>query len=538
MPQPPRVLSALDVARIQLYHFKAIIIAGMSLFTDAYDLFCIAPVLKMLGEIYYHEDSIGTPILSIFYAIALLGAALGQLIVGYLGDRLGRRRVYGLCLMIMVLSSFGCGFSVCTSRRSCVMASLGFFRFLLGLGIGGDYPLSATIMSEFANKKTRGTFISAVFSMQGLGILMSSTVTMAVCSAFKTAGEGSPEKTRAAESDIAWRLILMIGSIPAALTFYWRMRMPETARYTALVENDAIKAEKDMQKVMSISKPSQIEEDLPHPPPPPSSSSSSSYKLFSRRFFSLHGRDLFAASANWFLVDVVFYTSNLLLSQVLNLSNKPTSSTNVYDTAFEVAKVAAIVAVCSTIPGYWFTVYFIDKVGRVKIQIMGFFCMAVVYLVAGIPYSWYQSDRNKPSNKGFVIMYGLIFFFSNFGPNTTTFIIPAELFPARFRSTCHGISGAAGKLGAIVGTVGFLWGTKRDEEQKDAFPDVRRVRVAFLILSGVCIAGVLVTYFCTRETMGRSLEENEEDDDICTSSAPGSPSASELPRITTQAIDF
>ena len=182
--------------------------------------------------------------------------------------------------------------------------------------------------------------------------------------------------------------------------------------------------------------------------------------------------------------------------------------------AGQAAKVAAIVAVCSTIPGYWFTVYFIDRVGRVKIQIMGFFLMAVVYLVAGIPYSWYRSDHGYTSNKGFVVLYGLIFFFSNFGPNTTTFIIPAELFPARFRSTCHGISGAAGKLGAIVGTVGFLWGTKRDEEHKDVFPDVKRVRIAFLILGGVCIAGVLVTYFCTRETMGRSLEENEEDEII------------------------
>ncbi|KAF3520614.1 hypothetical protein DY000_02064080 [Brassica cretica] len=505
-----RLLSALDVVRIQLYHFKAIIIAGMSLFTDAYDLFCIAPVLKMVGEIYYHEDSIGTPLLSTFYAIALLGAALGQLFVGYLGDRLGRRRVYGLCLMIMVLSSFGCGFSVCTTRRSCVMASLGFFRFALGLGIGGDYPLSATIMSEFANKRSRGSFIAAVFSLQGLGILMSSAVTMSVCSAFKKAGERSSEKTRAEESDIAWRLILMIGAIPAALTFYWRMRMPETARYTALVEKNAFQAEKDMQKVMSVCKVSQVE-DLPEEPP---SSSSSSYKLFSRRFFSLHGRDLFAASANWFLVDVVFYTSNLLLSQIVNLSDKPASISNVYDSAFEAAKVAAIVAACSTIPGYWFTVYFIDRVGRVKIQIMGFFFMAVVYLAAGIPYSWYRSDHGYTSNKCSVVLYGLIFFFSNFGPNTTTFIIPAELFPARFRSTCHGISGAAGKLGAIVGTVGFLWGTKRDEEHKDVFPDVKRVRIAFLILGGVCIAGVLVTYFCTRETMGRSLEENEEDEII------------------------
>ncbi|KAG2313435.1 hypothetical protein Bca52824_024992 [Brassica carinata] len=531
-----RVLSALDAARTQWYHFKAIIVAGMGLFTDAYDLFCIAPVLKMISKIYYDNQPVGTAVLSTSYAIALLGTALGQLIFGYLGDRVGRTRVYGLCLLIMVLSSFGCGFSVCTTRRSCVIASLGFFRFVLGLGIGGDYPLSATIMSEFANKRTRGAFIAAVFSMQGLGILMSSAVTMAVCEAFKNAGGRGAEKTRAAgvetlapaEADIAWRLILMIGALPAALTFYWRMLMPETARYTALVENNAVQATKDMQRVMSVTMMPPLPEDASSPTPqqPPSSSS---YKLFSRRFLSLHGRDLFAASANWFLVDVVFYTSNLLLTQIFNFSTKHPNSTNVYDSAFEVAKVAAIVAACSTIPGYWFTVYFIDRVGRVKIQIMGFFVMALVYLAAGIPYSWYRSTHEK-SNNSFMALYGLIFFFSNFGPNTTTFIIPAELFPTRFRSTCHGISGAAGKLGATVGIVGFLWATKHKHDEVDVFPDVKRVRIAFLILGGVCIAGVLVTYFFTRETMGRSLEENEEDE-IDTMSAPGTLSVNELHSI-------
>ncbi|KAG2254580.1 hypothetical protein Bca52824_084716 [Brassica carinata] len=324
----------------------------MGLFTDAYDLFCIAPVLSMLSEIYYKTDSIGTPLLSTFYVIALLGAALAP---------------------------------SAADSPSAPLAGL------------ASWPVLASLDSS---------------SGSGLGILMSSAVTMSVCSAFKKAGERSSEKTRAEESDIAWRLILMIGAIPAALTFYWRMRMPETA--------------------------------------------------------SLHGLDLFAASANWFLVDVVFYTSNLLLSQIVSLSNKPSSTANVYDSAFEAAKVAAIVAACSTIPGYWFTVYFIDRIGRVKIQIMGFFFMAVVYLAAGIPYSWYWLHE-KTNNKGFMILYGSIFFFSNFGPNTTTFIVPAELFPARFRSTCHGISGAFGKLGAIAGTVGFLWGTKHDEEHKDVF---------------------------------------------------------------------
>jgi PHS family inorganic phosphate transporter-like MFS transporter len=179
-----------------------------------------------------------------------------------------------------------------------------------------------------------------------------------------------------------------------------------------------------------------------------------------------------------------------------------------------VAELGAIIAACSTIPGYWFTVYFIDKIGRVKIQIMGFFFMAVIYLVAGIPYSyWSKHDQSK---KGFMVLYGLVFFFCNFGPNTTTFIIPAELFPARFRSTCHGISGAAGKLGAIVGTVGFIWATKNVDNgdgRNQIYPEVNRMRIAFLILGGVCIAGIFVTYFFTKETMGRSLEENEHEQD-------------------------
>ncbi|KAM0066956.1 Low affinity inorganic phosphate transporter 3 [Helianthus debilis subsp. tardiflorus] len=58
---------------------------------------------------------------------------------------------------------------------------------------------------------------------------------------------------------------------------------------------------------------------------------------------------------------------------------------------------------------------------------------------------------------GFVVFYSLTFFFANFGPNATTFVVPAEIFPARLRSTCHGISAASGKLGAILGAFGFLY---------------------------------------------------------------------------------
>ncbi|KAL7166191.1 hypothetical protein ACSBR2_036969 [Camellia fascicularis] len=73
------------------------------------------------------RNSVPIAITSAIVAIALLGTVISQLIFGYLDDRTGRRRVYGLALMCMVFSSIGCGFSICTSA-TCVLVSLGFFR--------------------------------------------------------------------------------------------------------------------------------------------------------------------------------------------------------------------------------------------------------------------------------------------------------------------------------------------------------------------------------------------------------------------------
>ncbi|KAJ4962478.1 hypothetical protein NE237_022417 [Protea cynaroides] len=444
-------------------------------------------------------------IVSITIAIALIGTVIGQLVFGWLGDQVGRRRIYGLALALMVASSIGCGFSICRTRK-CVLTSMCFFRFWLGVGIGGDYPLSATIMSEFANKVTRGSFIAAVFSMQGFGILTSSAVTMAICAIFnRVSGSPGPLVRTPESADLAWRLILMIGALPAAMTYYWRVMMPETARYTALVEQNIRQAVKDMEKVLDVSM-NEMNEDidqiLPDPP---------SYGFFSMRFLHRHGRDLFACAMSWFLIDVVFYSNNLFQSQIYGSHLPPRTQVNAYQDAFNVAKFQAIIAICSTIPGYWFTVAFIDRIGRVKIQMMGFFVLALCLFAIGIPYYMYW---NIHANAGFLILYGLTFFFSNFGPNTTTFIIPAELFPARFRTTCHGISGAAGKIGAIIGSVGFLWASQNihKREVDHGYHQGIGMMTSLVLLGVTSLAGMVFTFFLTRETMGRSLEENETED--------------------------
>nr|XP_043612952.1 probable inorganic phosphate transporter 1-9 [Erigeron canadensis] len=541
-----KVLSALDAAKTQYYHFKAIIIAGMGLFTDSYDLFCIPPIMRMIGRIYYPKiyrneyekdwfevDRNGNDkywfevpkaIASAMIGVALMGTVVGQLVFGRLGDRVGRRHVYGVSLMMMVVGALGCGFSL-SRLSSMVFVSLGFFRFLLGIGIGGDYPLSATIMSEFANKKTRGAFIAGVFSMQGFGILLSSVITMAVCSIFKafadkltTPLELQPWENTAPvppESGLAWRLILMFGAIPAAMTYYWRMKMPETARFTALVEKNTLQAAKDMENVLKvslrsiqedvemISTPSSIREDVKMISTPDTHATlSNTYPFFSREFLRRHGRDLIAASTNWFLIDLVFYPLNLFQYHAFKGYMTHKSHMNIYDDALQVAKFQALVAISATIPGYFVTVYMIDYVGRVKIQAAGFLLMAVsLFTVAKVNKGGWGSDPGI----GFILLYGLAFFFSNFGPNTTTFIVPAELFPARFRATCHGISGAIGKVGAIIGSIGFLWSSRDSREG---------VSDTLMAMGGVCVLGFFMTYFFTRETMGRSLEKNENVDEF------------------------
>jgi len=507
-----QVLNALDVAKTQWYHFTAIIIAGMGFFTDAYDLFCISLVTKLLGRIYYHVDGSEKPgtlppnVSAAVNGVAFCGTLAGQLFFGWLGDKMGRKRVYGMTLMLMVICSVASGLSFGHNTKS-VMATLCFFRFWLGFGIGGDYPLSATIMSEYANKKTRGAFIAAVFAMQGFGILAGGMFAIIVSASFKArfdapAYEFDPVGSTVPQADYVWRIILMVGALPAGLTYYWRMKMPETARYTALVAKDAKQAASDMAKVLQveIEAEQQKVEQM-------STKSANSFGLFSKEFLRRHGLHLLGTTSTWFLLDIAFYSQNLFQKDIFSaIGWIPSAKTmNALEEVYRIARAQTLIALCSTVPGYWFTVFFIDKIGRFAIQLMGFFFMTVFMFALAIPYDHWTHRDNR---FGFVAMYSLTFFFANFGPNATTFVVPAEIFPARLRSTCHGISAASGKLGAMVGAFGFLYlAQNKDKAKADAgYPAGIGVRNSLIVLGVVNFLGMIFT-FLVPESKGRSLEE-------------------------------
>ncbi|KAL7113085.1 hypothetical protein ACP275_04G041800 [Erythranthe tilingii] len=507
-----KVLNALDVAKTQWYHFTAIIIAGMGFFTDAYDLFCISLVTKMLGRIYYHVDSSPKPgtlppqVSAAVNGVALCGTLAGQLFFGWLGDKMGRKKVYGVTLLLMCLCSVASGLSFGSDAKS-VMATLCFFRFWLGFGIGGDYPLSATIMSEYANKKTRGAFIAAVFAMQGFGILAGGIFAMILSAAFEARFnpppyEVDPIASTPPQADYLWRIILMVGAIPAMLTFYWRLKMPETARYTALVAKNAQQAANDMSKVLNVeikAEQQKVEQIT--------AQKKGSYGLFSKEFLRRHGLHFLGTTSTWFLLDIAFYSQNLFQKDIFTAIGwiPPAKTMNAIQEVFTIARAQTLIALCSTVPGYWFTVALIDVIGRFVIQLIGFFFMTVFMFALAFPYHHWI----KPENRiGFVVMYSLTFFFANFGPNATTFVVPAEIFPARLRSTCHGISAASGKMGAMIGAFGFLYlAQNQDPTKADAgYPAGIGVQNSLIVLGMINLLGLMFT-FLVPESKGKSLEE-------------------------------
>lgn len=531
MAKGNEVLKALDKAKTQTYHFKAIVIAGMGFFTDAYDLFVISVLTKLLGRIYYYDPTNSTKpgvlpvsVNSAVLATALCGTLVGQLFFGWAGDKWGRKKVYGITLALMVVASLAQGLSLRNTPTS-VLTTLCFFRFWLGFGIGGDYPLSATIMSEYSNTRTRGAFVAAVFAMQGIGILTGAAMCIIVASIFKAAFPSPPfsvvgNASTVPEADWVWRLVLMFGAVPAALTFYSRSKMPETARYTALVERDQAQAALDMGRVL------QREFATPQDLEVVAKQRATQFGLFSRKFVRRHGLELFGTCMTWFLLDISFYSQNLFQSQLFTAVGwLPTaSSMSALQETYMSGRAQALIALVSTVPGYWFTVAFIDIIGRKPIQLGGFIMMSIFLYV--LAFDFYQLRGHPIENNtkfrhgnhlAFIILYAFTFFFSNFGPNATTFIIPSELFPARLRSTCHGVASASGKAGAIVGTFGFLYASQ-DSHQAAVQKGYKKgigYKYSLLLLAVCATAGAVVTLFCIPETKGRSLEDlsGEEEDD-------------------------
>ena len=535
---------------------------------------------------------------------ALIGSVLGQLSFGFAGDQLGRKWCFFLtnCLIIV-----GCLGSACASAGSRVggtlnaagawgdafakpsgiqedvYTQLALWRFLLGFGVGGEYPLAATIASEGSKEAAgRGRSVLYTFSMQGWGKLTAALVNYALVNNLAYFGG-------AWQLDSAWRFALALGCLLNVVTLPFRYLMEESEIFLhtkagkgggassasgsssssseeegALValkpgsEELAVGAHRGVEQInplkgggLHFSAPSAVGEWLATPSkaapqaaaaaaaaappsalpagfPPPSLpplwlAPYVSPSTWAAMCLLHHCRwTLLGTAGTWFLIDVTFYGQSLMNTAVVGEAVSSTSGLNAMQ-KLRSSLLSTVWIMLIAIPGYWIAIFTVDWAGRKPLQIAGFLACAAVFALLGLAYD--TPLRTGASGAGFVLFYGLTYLFSNAGPNSVTFLMPAEVFPTLIRATAHGISAASGKIGATVGAFGLLelyssfCTLQLDSEgrpncQATSTPTPAMLEqmshgvvAVMLFCSGVAALGAVVTHYFCKESGKLSLKE-------------------------------
>jgi PHS family inorganic phosphate transporter-like MFS transporter len=398
------VTDLLNEAPQSKFHRRTVIISGVGFFTDAYDLFVIGTAAALVA-LQWHLSTLQT---SWVTGSAILGAFVGAFAFGRIADIIGRKKVYVTVAVIMI---FGALASAVAPSFFWLVAA----RFVLGLGIGGDYPVSAVLMSEYSNRKDRGRLVGLVFSMQALGLIVGPLVALVLLSS----GIGD---------NMTWRVLLGLGAVPAAGVVYLRSKMPESPRYLAQVQGDSIRAAQQMAAFSEgvIAQPTQAAAGGPR--------MRLGQFLTNPRMLIL----LLGTAGSWFLFDYAYYGNTLSLPAILKEVNP--AATIETKLAWSLG-----MFVLFAVPGYILAVMRMDRIGHRRLQFIGFSVMAVAFLtLAAVPA---LTEHVAP----FLAVLGLSYFFIEFGPNTTTFVLPSEVFPVSVRTTGHGMAAGIGKLGAFVG---------------------------------------------------------------------------------------
>lgn len=408
-------------------------------------------------------NSISTIQTSILDSTALLSAIIGALTFGRLLDKLGRKAIYGFELVLLISGALGSAFLTPVNGVYVLIA----WRFILGLGIGGDYATSSTIMTEYSNTRNRGRMVGMVFSMQSLGLLAGPLISLGLIYSGMNLG-------------IIWKLLLAFGAIPAMIVIYYRRTLPETPKYAIMVKGDSKGAAKSWKRVSGVS--TKANEDVQV------IRESWSSILRQKRFLLT----LIGTAGSWFLMDWALYGNSIMSSQMLSVL-VPSSVTGLQH-LIRTTTYSALIFGIAALPGYWLATFTIDRIGRKPIQAVGFLAMAITFATLGIFHQLLTSAYLLQ----FLVIYGLSYFFIEFGPNVTTFVYPPEVFPTKVRGFGSGASAAGGKMGAFIGTFlnVIILGSSIGESG------------LFLILSVLSAIGVFFTVFLLPEPKRVDLEES------------------------------
>jgi len=444
-------------------------LAAAGKFFEGYVVFMTGVALPLLSN----EFGIGSAEHGVIGAASLFGILIGAVGLGGLSDRFGRKPMFVAEMILFV--AFLVALVFCTNVTFLVICLFG-----IGLSLGCDYPTAHMIISESIPSTSRGKLVLGAFAFQAVGALGGTAVGFLVLSTL-------PEIS-------AWRWMYASDIIPALLVTLGRFYIVESANWLS-ARGRIDKAEEAVKRLLlrKPQYPGEIKlatrdgEALAH-----GGSGQSYLALFNKT----NRRATILASVPWFLQDLGTYgigifTPTILAAAVGANSDHARSVADLIANDIAAAKGAALIT-SLLIVGIIFAVLLADTIGRIGLQIFGFFGCAAGLLLAALSSNFIGGTQMLLIFAGFMLFN----FMTNLGPNAQTYLLAGEVFPTAIRGKGAGFAAAFAKIGAVA--TAFL------------FPVLLESIGTQALLYGlivVSILGAVVTWLYRIETTGVNLDQ-------------------------------
>ena len=388
------VLERLEALPLGRFHYKLLLVTGLGWLFDSMDTGLIAFILPVLAK----EWGLAPGQMGLIGSIGLIGMALGAVVSGTIADRIGRKKVFTITVLLYSIASAFCALSW-------NYQSLLVFRFLVGFGLGGELPVAATLVSEYAPSRVRGRFIVLLESFWGLGWIAAACIAYFFIPLY------------------GWRMAFLIGALPALYVCLIRMHMPESVRY--LLAHGRVGEARQI--VVSL------ERQL-HVPVAALVSEKETVPVVAKASFRELWKKPFASRTImlwlvWFGINFSYYGIFMWLPSL------------VFQQGFTVVKTFEYVLIMTLaqLPGYYCAAWLVDKIGRK-------YTLSAFLLFSGVASYFF----GHASTAAALMMWGSVMSFFNLGAWGVLYTYTPEQYPTAIRALGSGWAAGFGRFGGMA----------------------------------------------------------------------------------------
>lgn len=441
------ILERLEQLPVGSFQYKLLVVTGLGWLFDSMDTGLISFILPVLAK----EWNLSPAQVGWIGSIGLIGMALGAVLAGTLADRIGRKKVFSITVLLYSLSTGMCALSWSYE-------SLLFFRFLVGFGLGGELPVAATLMSEYAPAHLRGRFIVLLESFWGLGWLVAACIAYLLIPAF------------------GWQIAFVIGTLPALYVFLIRLHLPESIRY--LLSHGRTEEAKAI--IIDLEQKLHVESRPFEPEPRTAQADQSAAKpQFASLWSSAYRTRTIMLWLAWFGIVFSYYGIFMWLPSI------------VYSQGFAVVKTFEYVLIMTLaqLPGYYAAAWLVDVIGRK-------YTLSLFLLLSGIC-SFFFGNAAAPFT---LLLWGAAMSFFNLGAWGVIYTYTPEQYPTSIRALGSGWAAGFGRIGGMLAPV--LVGVM--------LANTLGMSTIFLMFAAVLIAVAAVVLVLGSESKQKTLEELEQ----------------------------